>query len=80
MHGQRLAPWPVCGSALWPLAQLLELLFDRGQIAVQRFRQKARLHAIERFTTARKAHSLVARQLVAKLFDARAFEKQLALE
>ena len=48
--------------------------------AVQRFLQKACLHAMECFATARKAQPLVARELVAQLFDARALEQQLALE
>ena len=80
VRGQRLAAGLVSGSALGLCAQLLELLLDRGQIAVEGFLQKARLHGIELLAGARKAQPLVARQLVGELFDARALEQQLALE
>jgi hypothetical protein len=73
---QRLAAWFESRSALRLFAQLLELLLDRGQIAVEGFLQKARLHGIELLAGARKSQPLVARQLV----DARALEQQLALE
>ena len=80
VRGQRLAAWLESRSAPRLFAQLLELLLDRGQIAVEGFLQQARLHGIELLAGARKAQPLVARQLVGELFDARALEQQLALE
>jgi len=77
---QRLAAWFESRSALRLFAQLLELLLDRGQIGVEGFLQKARLHGIELLAGACKSQPLAARQLVAGLFDARALEQQLALE